>query len=138
MNIFVVPVLTSIKNYAQNYAFCINENFYTYKEFGEYVSKIRTEIQKSLFINKSVGLVINDDIETYASIFSLWLEGYCYVPLHPKWPFERCVDIVNQVGIDLILDSSVKSRYENRKVINSSKINYDCDNLNICVERLKY
>lgn len=25
-----------------------------------------------------------DDLETYASIFALWLEGKCYVPLHPN------------------------------------------------------
>jgi acyl-CoA synthetase (AMP-forming)/AMP-acid ligase II len=46
--------------------------------------------------NKSgnIGLVANDDIETYASIFAIWLEGFAYVPLHPHQPVERSLEII--------------------------------------------
>ena len=70
--------------------------------------------------NSKVGLVVNDDLETYASIIALWLEGCCYVPLHPNWPQERCIEICNQVGLDLILDSSDHSRYNSISVLRSS------------------
>lgn len=106
------PVLSSIQNFPSNNAFCINEEFFTYEQFGQSISKIRKAILDAKFNNSNVGLVINDDIETYAAIFALWLEGCSYVPLHPNWPLERCMDIIDQVNIDLILDSSENSRYE--------------------------
>ena len=100
-------ILDSIRLFGDRNAFCINEEHYTYSQFGQCVSKVRSQLAKTSFSNTNVGLVINDDLETYASIIALWLEGDCYVPLHPGWPLERCLDICEQVELDLILDSSV-------------------------------
>ena len=118
------PVLDSIERFPERNAFCINKKYYTYKEFGEYISKIREVIINAKYENSKVGLVINDDIETYASIFALWLEGDCYVPLHPNWPIERCLDICKQVELDMIVDSSKQTRYENIQVINTGILSY--------------
>ncbi len=125
----LTPVLESIEQFSDRNAFCINKQYYSYKDFGEYISKIREAINSKTFQNEKVGLVINDDIETYASIFALWLEGCCYVPLHPNWPLERCVDICNQVEIDLILDSSITTRYENKNVLSTKTLVYTGDYL---------
>lgn len=117
----IEPVLTNIKKYYFNNAFCINNKFYTYEDFGHCISKIRSAITKTNYYNKNVGLVINDDLETYASIFALWLEGDSYVPLHPGWPLERCIGIAEQVNFDLILDSSPKTRYSGN-IINTTSL----------------
>ncbi|MBQ0087948.1 MAG: amino acid adenylation domain-containing protein [Prevotellaceae bacterium] len=140
------PFTESITTCADRNAFCIDEKFYTYRELAEQMSKIRTAIHGAKFHHKEVGLVVNDDIETYASIWALWLEGLCYVPLHPGWPIERCMDIVGQVKIDLILDSSNgQSRYAGRgmyAIINTNQLQYteDClvPNVNISDEDLAY
>ena len=105
------PILSSIRKYGNRNAFCIDGLFYTYNMLGQQISNIRNAISKSEFESSCIGLVINDDIETYASIIAIWLDGYSYVPLHPKWPHERCMDISRQVNIDLILDSSNESKY---------------------------
>ncbi|WP_294142884.1 AMP-binding protein [uncultured Sanguibacteroides sp.] len=115
----LIPVLHAIQSYPEKNAFCINEQFYTYKYWGECISKIRFALKEKNFSNDKVGLVVNDDLETYASIFALWLEGKCYVPLHPGQPLERCNDIIEQVGIDLILDSSEVSRYPENMIIST-------------------
>ncbi|WP_242357595.1 AMP-binding protein [Bacteroides acidifaciens] len=125
----IFPVLSSIATFADRNAFCIAEEFYTYKTLGQTISKVRDAIASTKIVNKNVGLVINDDIETYASIFALWLEGYSYVPLHPNWPLERCMNIVDQVGMDIILDSSSETRYADVKVLHTSILNYTSDNL---------
>lgn len=122
-------VVNSINSFPDRSAFCINEEYYTYLQFGQCVSKIRSELTKTDYRNTKVGLVINDDLETYASIIALWLEGDCYVPLHPNWPLERCLDICEQVELDLILDSSEMSRYENNYVLNTTKLEYTVDYL---------
>lgn len=119
------PVLSSISKYKDRNAFCIDETFYTFGQFGQSIAKIRMSLINRKFNNTKVGLVINDDLETYASIFALWLEGCCYVPLHPDWPIERCIDICGQVGIDLILDSSEETRYDRSIVLDTSNLTFD-------------
>lgn len=85
-------------------AFCIEDEFYSYWELAACVARIRGALRR--VDEKYIGLVANDDLETYASIFALWMEGKCYVPLHPLQPLGRCLDIVGQVGMKTILDSS--------------------------------
>ena len=105
------PIIHSINSFQSRNAFCIKEEHYTYTQLGQCISKVRVALQQCNYQNTKVGLVINDDLETYASIIALWMEGCCYVPLHPNWPLERCLDICEQVELDLILDSSPESRY---------------------------
>lgn len=127
----IFPIIDSIKSYGKRNAFCFKgKEFFTYEEFAQCITKVRNAIANSQYSNKKVGLVNNDDLETYASIFALWMEGCSYVPLHPNWPLERCLSIVNQVDIDLILDSSIKSRFDN--VINTSTL----DNCGVNLEHI--
>lgn len=123
----LTPILRSIEQFPSRNAFCFDEEHYTYAQFGQYVSKVRSQLVETNYCNTKVGLVINDDLETYASIIALWLQGDCYVPLHPGWPLERCQDICEQVELDLILDSSEQTRYKSVQVINTSALEYDHD-----------
>lgn len=123
-NQVLVPICDNIVGKSQRNAFHINKVSYTYEDFGKETSKIRLEVRKKDIINNKVGLVINDDIQTYASIFALWLEGLCYVPLHPNWPLDRCLEICDQVEIDLILDSTTHTRYTKESVIKTSNLSY--------------
>ena len=136
------PILSSFRQSSSRNAFCINEKYYTYIQLGQCVSKVRMALQGFNYSNSKVGLVINDDLETYASIIALWLEGNCYVPLHPEWPLERCLDICEQVKIDLVLDSSMQSRYDTINVIGTWDLSYEQDCLEpqegICEEELAY
>ena len=118
----IEPILYSINNRPDNYAFCIEDKYFTYREFGGYTSSIRKALTKLYCGADRIGLVINNDIQTYASIFALWLEGYSYVPLHPHWPLERCMDIIRQVGLEFVLDSSDQIKYSDVKVIRTNQI----------------
>ncbi len=124
-------ILNNVKNNADANAFCIEGKYYTYCQLGQSVSKIKSALDNCHNQNTNVGLVINDDLETYASIIALWLEGYCYVPLHPHWPLERCLDICSQVELDLVLDSSKKSRYENMNILMTKGLEYKHDSFDI-------
>lgn len=123
------PIIHSINSFQNRNAFCINEEYYTYAQLGQSVSKVRTAIQECNYHNNKVGLVINDDLETYAAIIVLWLEGDSYVPLHPNWPLERCLDICEQVELDLIIDSSPQSRYGGggTSVLKTNELEYTVD-----------
>ena len=114
------PFIESSEKLAGNNAFCINEKFYNYLDFARYISKVRKAIQDCEIISPNIGLVANDDIETYASIFAIWLEGYTYVPLHPSQPHNRNVEILLQAKINLIIDSGKNGLYAKFNLIQSS------------------
>jgi len=118
------PFLESISNYGDKNAFCINEILYSYNQLGKFVSKIRSIINNIDQENKYFGLVVNDDIETYASIFALWLEGKAYIPLHPKQPIERNLEIIDQMEISIILDSSNDNIYNEFTTISTQDLVY--------------
>lgn len=116
------PILEAISRFGEKDAFFIDDRFFTYKEFAGYIGEIREQLADVPGTVDKVGLVINNDIQTYASIVALWLEGKCYVPLHPHWPLERCLDIVGQVNLQLVLDSTDQSRYDGVEVVDTSKL----------------
>ncbi len=118
------PFLEIMKRFQNENAFCINGIFYTYKQFGEYISKIRYTLASYTEKGLNIGLVANDDIETYASIFAAWLEGCAYVPLNPNQAIDRSIEIISQADIDLVIDSSPESILTKVKVLESAKLNF--------------
>ncbi len=123
-NYILAPLLSNINSFADRNAFCIDSVFYTYQDFGQNISKIRTSIQQNSSSCKNIGLHVNDDLETYAAIFAIWLEGYAYVPLHPNQPLDRNLEIVSQAHIDLILSSKTDNFAEGLKSTNLSKLEF--------------
>ena len=127
----LAALCANIENKTYSNSFFINGEYFTYRNLGENISKIRKELTS--VEGKIVGLAIHDDIETYASIFALWMEGKAYVPLHPNQPIERNIGIVGQVGLDCIIDSKEDSVYgqwtsgNGNKLICSSKLVYSGD-----------
>jgi D-alanine--poly(phosphoribitol) ligase subunit 1 len=120
------------ENKKQN-SFYIHDTYYSYDDFIKSVSKIRKEVRS--IPEENVALVANDDLETYSSIIALWLEGKCYVPIHPLQPIDRCVDIIEQVGMHYILDSSNESRYHGYNVIYTKSLtfrDYDISDIKEC------
>ena len=119
------PFLNVIENYGDKNAFCINEKFYTYNELAQHISKIRQAFQSLKINSKNIGLVANDDIETYASIFAIWLEGLAYVPLHPHQPIARSLEIISQANIGLIVQSRDDKLFVTVNTISSSKLVFE-------------
>ena len=113
----------SIIKHANRNAFLINEVFYTYYDLAKSISSIRKSIQTSINeSDKNIGLVANDDLETYAAIVALWLEGKAYVPISTETPAYRNESIINQAGINTIIDSSEIPLFSKYVVIRSKKL----------------
>lgn len=130
MNLTIDIQSAILANYRNN-AFCINNTHYTYKEFAQIISNIRSVLKKNLKKSELfVGLITNDDIYTYASIIALWLEGKAYVPLNPIFPEDRNLSIIEQAGITTILDSSSKNVFNNLNSIMTQNISNSVIDLN--------
>ena len=113
------PLLLSFDQFANNNAFCFNNIFYTYDQLGKIISAIRHAVIDLKKDDINIGLVANDDIETYAAIIALWLEGKCYVPVNPETPKERNLNVLKQAEISVVIDSSALPLFPEFEVIKS-------------------
>lgn len=125
----IAPLIFVINNFPFQNAFCINDSYFSYKQLGQAISKIRFALKNTDENDRKFGLVANDDIETYASIFALWLEGKAFVPLHPSQPLERCIEIMNQININFVLDSSINTRFQTGQVIHTQNLLFSSEDL---------
>jgi amino acid adenylation domain-containing protein len=119
----ILEIQNSLNLFKDNNAFCINGIFYKYNELAETVAKIRKSIRKNIEENeKIIGLITNDDLETYATIIALWFEGKAYVPINTETPKERNEIIIKEAEIKSIISSSIVSNFENNKIIFTVKL----------------
>lgn len=102
----LAPVCNSIHNFPNQNAFFIDGTYYTYAHFAERISAIRGVIRSAEKDEQIWGLRFADNLNTYAAILALWMEGKAYVPLHPNWPEERVNDIIGQIGCSNIIDAN--------------------------------
>lgn len=125
-----------IRNYADRPSFYIDGQYYTYTQFARRISAIRREIHELNSSEQIFALAIHDDLDTYASIFALWMEGKAYVPLHPNQPLERNVNIIEQVGLSNVLDSAEQSVFCQRvlNVMHTNQYIYTDDYLDNWIE----
>ena len=113
----------SINQHSHRNCFFIHGVFYTYSEFSATISRIRKALQtKTNDSEKNIGLIANDDIETYAAIIALWLEGKAYVPMSPETPVDRNKSIISQAEIKTIIDSSEQILFPDFNTIDSKKL----------------
>ena len=101
---FIKNIKKSIEKNTDSNVLFINNEFFQYKEFSNEIKKIKLAIKQEIPIeNKLIGLVTNDDIQTYASIIALWLEGKAYVPVNPETPIESLKHEILRCDLLLIM-----------------------------------
>ena len=124
-------ILQSIKECNTQNAFHIDGHYYNYQQFAQRITAIRGQIRDLQSDEQVLALAIHDDLDTYASIFALWMEGKAYVPLHPNQPLERNQNIIEQVGLSNVLDSADQSVFDGQSlnVMHTSKYEYTTDYL---------
>ena len=132
----ILNTIGSINKYKFNNAFFIDSQYLSYQKFGERISSIRTKLHQLNTTEKIFALAIHDDLDTYASIFALWMEGKAYVPLHPNQPLDRNLNIIEQVGLSNVLDSAESSVFDNKtlNVMHTNQYVYTDDYLDNWVE----
>jgi amino acid adenylation domain-containing protein len=97
----------SFEENAGRNAFCINNRFYTYSEFSQYIAGSQQLLKYCLkgAVGCPVGIMCHDSIETFAAIFATWFSGCYIVPLHPLHPALVNHEKITQTGLGLIFNS---------------------------------
>jgi amino acid adenylation domain-containing protein len=102
---FLNKVISSFNNYPDRNAFCIEDKFYTYDDLAKNVSLIQNKLNHFHSEDK-IGIIVGNNIETYAAIIAILLSGRTYIPIHPGHPPERIQQIIQQSGLKVILTKS--------------------------------
>ncbi len=113
---FLNKILSALKAHPERQAFCIQDRFYTYTELFAIVAGIQSQINDTCPGEQNIGIIISDDIETYASILALMFAGKTYIPIHPDYPAERAGQILEQAKIKYLLSKADKT-YAGAKTI---------------------
>lgn len=101
---FLKPVLS--KKDSSDLAFCIRDKNYTYSQLYDTVEQIYSLVEP--IDENLIGLYATDDIRTYASIIALWCCGKTYIPLNPRQPKDRHVEVITSVKSHYILSADKK------------------------------
>lgn len=94
----------SIRKYSGNIAFVIDEQKFTYQDFSEIIGGIQL-LMTQLQVGNRIGIIANNDIETYSSILACIISGIAYVPIEPTHPAERNGHIISLAELNFILNS---------------------------------
>ncbi len=112
------------------HAFYLENAYYSYALFAQRITAVRKAVAMLPAAEKNVGIVANNDIDTYAAIIALWLEGKAYVPLNPEFPESRNMTVLDQALIRTIIDSSAEPLFSDYNIICSSKLSAEA-NINL-------
>lgn len=97
----IADIMNAAERYSSNYAFVIDDVPYTY----EYLLRLVNDISSVLseITHDVIGIVAENDIETYAAILAVLRCGKTYVILHPSYPESRNRRIIQIAGIEQVL-----------------------------------
>ncbi len=103
---FIKSLYNTFINNKNNRAFCVDGKDISYGEFLEYINGTRELLEEAIpGGNNPVGIISYDCIETYAAIFATWFSGNYFVPLNPKYPAERHISTIENIGIEYLLSA---------------------------------
>src|SRR6056300_1278595 len=100
---FLSEIHSNIYNHSNSVWCKIEHTEYTYGDLKSFIELYTPAISQT---SGPIGLVIQDNFETYASIIACWLCGRSYVPIQPNYPDSRIKDIIELSEIQYYLDSS--------------------------------
>ena len=111
MNLLLNDILKGMNSHPNRNAFHIDGETYSYQELSKKVSGIIQEIAlNGNPQNTCIGIVEEDNLETYASLLAVLFSGNTYVILNPHNPLERNQTIMESTQMEMVLTSGTKEQ----------------------------
>ncbi|MGI9192886.1 MAG: amino acid adenylation domain-containing protein [Chitinophagaceae bacterium] len=98
------PFIEQVVKHPERRAWQIDDIYYTYSDFGRRVLAIAARVAH--MPGDAIGLYADNEVDTYAAIWAIWLCGKHYVPLLPQAPEVRNESIMEDAGVASCLNSS--------------------------------
>lgn len=130
-------LLHSIQTFPHRNALCINDHFYTYSELSYKVQAVVDYLNFMSINNQIIGILATDDISTYANILGVLFTKNGFVPLKPRNPVIRNLNIIEQTKIKIIL-SNTNNRIVHQYFENQDTILVETDQLPLSNDKLSF
>jgi len=118
--------LNSILKFSNKEAFVIDSVSFSYSDFGKKITAIISEINKNKTSdNQIIGIIADNNFDTFASIYAVWFSGCAFVPLSLSTPLKRNENIANQIDLKLIIDTVGDYEINNISSIKTNKLSSD-------------
>lgn len=104
-----ITLYKSFLKHPDNIAFNIDGRNYTYLQLTERVAFLQSTLFQNRNIKHAVGIIANQDFETYSVIITALLSGITYIPIEPTHPDERNNHIIRISKINAIFCSDVST-----------------------------
>ena len=99
-------IQASVEKFPQRNSFFIRNTFFSYRDLGETISKIRRAIEQHASpAEQLIGFLTYDDFETYCSALGMLFTKFGFVPIDPANPLDRNISIIEQAEIRTLLSS---------------------------------
>nr|WP_321406158.1 AMP-binding protein [uncultured Carboxylicivirga sp.] len=102
---FLNKIRDSFRLYPNRNALYIDDHFYTYKDLERQVVTICDYILSNYNDSKTIGVVGNHDLKSYASILAIMFLGKTFIPFLNDTPKSRNEYILNLCNVDIVLNS---------------------------------
>jgi len=102
---YLQRILDHMSGQPSRNAFYIAGSWHTYGELASLVAGIQVLLDGTGTDGEHVGVYVQDDIRTYASILAAWFSGKGFTPVNPLFPAGRNRRIMEQLGLKTVLHS---------------------------------
>jgi len=109
MNTIAESLYLSILKHRDNIAFNIDGESFLYLQLMKRIACLQSEFTTNYKIAESIGIIANQDFDTYAAIIAALLSGITYIPIEPTHPDERNNHIVKISKAEAIFCSDFSS-----------------------------
>jgi amino acid adenylation domain-containing protein len=106
-------LLDALKQNAERPVFLFGETYFNYRQLSNRVSQLQFYFLKNNPGAQSIGIIANNDFDTYAAIVACICSGITYVPIEPTHPDERNNHVVELSSLDIIYCSDPASLSKN-------------------------
>lgn len=130
-------IYSTFKNNKLCNAFCFDEKYFTYSDLQIKVIAIQDFLLNNYPNEERIGIVTNNDIETYASVLAILFSGKAFVPINAENPPDRNDSVIDQAGLKIILDSKPENSGK-IMTMNESRIITDSSILNSSIEKIVF
>lgn len=118
-------LLNSLKQHADKPAFFFENIYYSYQQLIERVSQLQTLFLNDKYDLESIGIISNNDLDTYSAIIACLLSGITYIPIETTHPDERNNHVIELSSLSSIYCSNMATLSESFHERNHSKFLFE-------------
>jgi D-alanine--poly(phosphoribitol) ligase subunit 1 len=94
---------SAFQYFSKNPALWVNGQVYTYEELGQFAGDIATRLEESTPPKSRIAVFSHRNPIAYSGLLGTLLSGRTYVPINPRFPIDRNLDILKMADVRAVI-----------------------------------